>query len=76
VGTMYQPNEHELALSRGSLLELEDALQSMHGIAKRLAMRDFSVWPVGPEFMSPAEKANFVRHETEEKEKMWGRFPQ
>jgi hydroxyacylglutathione hydrolase len=76
VGTMYQPNEHELALSRGSLLELEDALQSMHGTPKRLAMRDFSVWPVGSEFMSATEKANFVQHEKDEKQKMWDRSPQ
>ena len=27
----------------GSLLELEDALVSMHGVAKRLALRDFSI---------------------------------
>jgi len=39
VGTMYQPNEHELALSRGSLLELEEALVAMHGTARRMAMR-------------------------------------
>jgi len=75
VGTMYQPNEHELALSRGSLLELEDALLSMHGSPKRLALRDFSVWPVGPEFMNPAEREQFKKHEKEEKERMWNRVP-
>jgi len=76
VGTMYQPNEHELALSRGSLLELEDALLAMHGSPKRLALRDFSVWPVGPKFMNAAEKAQFEQHEKEEKEKMWNHLPQ
>jgi hydroxyacylglutathione hydrolase len=76
VGTMYQPNEHELALSRGSLLELEDALQSMRGAPRRVAMRDFSVWPVGPEFMSAGEKTNFEQHEKDEKEKMWDHSPQ
>jgi glyoxylase-like metal-dependent hydrolase (beta-lactamase superfamily II) len=75
VGTIYQPNEHELALSRGSLLELEDALVSMHGNPKRLALRDFSVWPVGPQFMDPAEKAKFKTHEKEEKEQMWNHLP-
>jgi glyoxylase-like metal-dependent hydrolase (beta-lactamase superfamily II) len=45
VGTIYQPNEHELQLSRGSLLELEDALLSLHGRPARLATRDFTIWP-------------------------------
>jgi hydroxyacylglutathione hydrolase len=47
VGTMYQPNEHELQLSRGSLLELEDALISLRGKPARLALRDFTIWPSG-----------------------------
>jgi glyoxylase-like metal-dependent hydrolase (beta-lactamase superfamily II) len=71
VGTMYQPNEHELALSRGSLLELEEALVSMHGTARRLAMRDFTVWPVAAEFMSPEAQRQFEQHQKEEKAKMW-----
>jgi hydroxyacylglutathione hydrolase len=71
VGTMYQPQEHELALSRGSLLELEDALVSMHGTPQRLALRDFSVWPVGPQFMSAEEAARFKQHVAEQKKQMW-----
>lgn len=71
VGTMYQPNEHELALSRGALLELDDAVKSMHGTARRFVMRDISVWPVGPEFMSPSENAAFEKHVKEERAKMW-----
>ena len=58
VGTMYQPQEHELALSRGSLLELEDALLSLHGVPQRLALRDFSVWPSGPKFSRPQPGAH------------------
>lgn len=46
VGTKYQPEEHELALSRGNLLELEEALHSMKDAPARMAMRDFTVWPV------------------------------
>ncbi len=44
VGTVYQPNEHALAMSRGDLLELMDALSSMKTPA-RLALRDFTIWP-------------------------------
>jgi hydroxyacylglutathione hydrolase len=71
VGTIYQPNEHELTLSRGSLLELEDALLSMHGVAKRLALRDFSIWPQGGAFAVPGEREKSAQHMKEEKDRMW-----
>ncbi len=71
VGTMYQPGEHELALSRGALLELNDAVRSMQGTPRRYVMRDLSVWPVSAEFMSPGENAQFEKHVKEEREKMW-----
>jgi len=71
VGTMYQPNEHELALSRGSLLELEEALRSMHGTPRRMAMRDFTVWPVAAEFLPPEAQKRFEQRQLEEKAKMW-----
>jgi len=45
VGTVYQPDEHGLELSRGQLLELNDALHRMNGKLVRMAMRDFTVWP-------------------------------
>jgi glyoxylase-like metal-dependent hydrolase (beta-lactamase superfamily II) len=45
VGTKYQPEEHELALSRGTLLELADALHAMKDKPERLALRDLTVWP-------------------------------
>jgi hydroxyacylglutathione hydrolase len=48
VGTMYQPNEHEWALSRGVLFEIQDGLESMHGSPQRITYRDFSLWPAGP----------------------------
>jgi hydroxyacylglutathione hydrolase len=46
VGTKYQPEEHELGLSRGNLLELVEALRGMGDVPARMAMRDFTVWPV------------------------------
>jgi hydroxyacylglutathione hydrolase len=45
VGTKYQPQEHQLALSRAHLLELLNALEAMQSHPKRLALRDFTVWP-------------------------------
>lgn len=71
VGTIYQPNEHSLALSRGNLLELMDALTSLQKPA-RMAMRDFSIWPsvTASEERSKAEAA-FKANEKEQLENMW-----
>jgi hydroxyacylglutathione hydrolase len=46
VGTAYQPEEHALPLSRGHLLEMMDALKEMKGSRERVAMRDFTIWPI------------------------------
>src|SRR5260370_846545 len=46
IGTKYQPDEHQLELGRGHLLELNDALQQMNGKVVRMALRDFTIWPV------------------------------
>jgi hydroxyacylglutathione hydrolase len=46
IGTKYQPEEHTLELSRGHLLELNDALAGMGTTIVRRATRDFTVWPV------------------------------
>jgi hydroxyacylglutathione hydrolase len=46
-GTVDQPDEHVLALSRDQLVELDDALTDMAGKGVRKAMSSFTVWPVG-----------------------------
>ena len=71
VGTMYQPEEHQLPLSRGSLLELEDALVSMHGKPQRLALRDFSIWPSGAGFNDKSENAAYKKRVESQKATMW-----
>jgi hydroxyacylglutathione hydrolase len=71
-GTLYQPDEHELQLSRGSLLELEDALVSLHGQPARLALRDFTIWPSPT--TAEERKAEEKRFETTQKQQrshMW-----
>ena len=50
VGTIYQPEEHELSLSRGDLLEMQAGIEALHGTPKRVAYANFSIWPSGPEF--------------------------
>lgn len=71
VGTMYQPDEHQLELSRGSLLELEDALQSLHGQPARLALRDFSIWPSGTPSERQAMEKIFEQTQKEQLSHMW-----
>ncbi len=72
VGTIYQPHEHALALSKGDLLELNSAFESLHGKSARLAMRNFSIWPVGAE-AKPDEAAEhrFKEHESEQQRQKW-----
>ncbi len=72
VGTIYQPEEHQLELSRGALLDLEEGLRSLQGKPARLALRDFTIWPVGPDFpVSATEKAASVRRKREQETQMW-----
>lgn len=49
IGSMYQPDEHRLELSRGTLFELQAAVREMGDDFKRLALRDLTIYPVGPE---------------------------
>jgi hydroxyacylglutathione hydrolase len=45
IGTVYQPDEHQLELGRAHLLELNEGLREMNGKIVRMAFRDFTVWP-------------------------------
>jgi len=56
IETKYQPDEHALELGRASLLELQDALIHLHTPA-RLALRDFTIWPVSDRAESSSGQA-------------------
>ena len=72
VGTIYQPQEHELSLSRGVLLEMQAALDGLHGKPARVAYRDFSLWPVGRDFrMSSPTQDTFDKVQKYQLEHMW-----
>jgi glyoxylase-like metal-dependent hydrolase (beta-lactamase superfamily II) len=73
IGTIYQPDEHALELSRGALLELEDALKSLGGTPRRLALSDFSLWPiVNKDYsMSQRTKETFDRTQAEQLKNKW-----
>jgi len=45
VGTVDQPNEHELDLGKTQLIELDSVVQSMRGRMTRAVLRDLTVWP-------------------------------
>jgi glyoxylase-like metal-dependent hydrolase (beta-lactamase superfamily II) len=48
VGTVDQPREHVLQLSRRDLLVLDSALATMRGKLRRTILPDFTIWPVAP----------------------------
>ena len=45
VGTVDQPNEHELDMTHAQLIELDSVVQSMRGRFVRTVRHDFTVWP-------------------------------
>jgi hydroxyacylglutathione hydrolase len=45
VGTVNQPSEHRLELTRGQLVELDSVVTAMRGRFVRTVRRDFTVWP-------------------------------
>jgi glyoxylase-like metal-dependent hydrolase (beta-lactamase superfamily II) len=45
-GTVDQPDEHVLPLTRAQLLELNAALESMQGTVTKKVMPDFTIWPM------------------------------
>ena len=47
-GTAYQPDEHPLELTRGALLELNDAIAALHGKLDRVVLRDVILSPRAP----------------------------
>jgi hydroxyacylglutathione hydrolase len=72
VGTMYQPNEHAWALSRGVLFEIQAGLEAMHGTPQRITYRDFSLWPAGPLVQETDEsRAAFRATQKQQLDHMW-----
>jgi hypothetical protein len=68
-GTLWQPQEHELALPRGVLLEIQEGLDAMHGKPQRMAYRDFTLWPRGQR--SPEEAARVEAYKQQQRQAMW-----
>jgi hypothetical protein len=71
IGSIFQPDEHVLELSRGDLLELNGVLRDLKDTPKRVALRSMTIYPTGDAVWSDLRKA---REETETKQRktMWG----
>jgi hypothetical protein len=71
IGTMYQPHEHVLELSRGHLLELNEGLRKLNGKPARVAYRDFTIWPAPTwDELDQMERENWAK----QKAKQWNQL--
>lgn len=68
IGSIYHPEEHVLELTYGTLLELEEGLKSMQGAPRRLAMRDFTIWPIATNEQGLGAKMEEVFKQTQEQQ--------
>jgi glyoxylase-like metal-dependent hydrolase (beta-lactamase superfamily II) len=73
IGSIYHPEEHCLELTYGTLLELEAGLKSMRGTPRRLATRDFTIWPINPgeQGLGPQMEEIYKRTQKEQLGKKW-----
>jgi hypothetical protein len=62
-----------LELTFGTLLELENGLQSMQSAPRRLATRDFTIWPLDPkqEGLGPEMDDIYKRTQAEQQANRW-----
>jgi hydroxyacylglutathione hydrolase len=70
IGSIYQPEEHILEMSRGHLLELNAALKKVGSKPQRLALRDMTIYPLDAATRQEMQK---TRRETEtrQREQQW-----
>jgi hydroxyacylglutathione hydrolase len=73
IGSIYHPNEHVLELTFGTLLELENGLQSIEDAPRRLATRDFTIWPLDPkqQGLGPEMDEIYKRTQAEQLANKW-----
>jgi len=69
IGSMYQPDEHSLSLTRAHVLEIDAELSSMTKPRKR-AMPDYTIWPTNDQVWKELD-AQRVKVEAESKAHMW-----
>jgi hydroxyacylglutathione hydrolase len=71
IGSIFQPNEAHLDMTRGHILELNEALKQFKGRKiERLAMRNFTIWPGTPSSRPIMQKWRTLTEEQQRKT-MW-----
>lgn len=70
IGSIFQPNEHILEMSRGQLLELNEALAGLKGKPTRLALRDMTLYPTDEKIWEELRKKR-LEVETEQRRRQW-----
>jgi len=70
IGSMFQPDEHILEMTRGHLLELNDALKKSAGKPQRLALRDMTLYPLNAESMKEMQRTR-LETETRQRQSQW-----
>jgi len=73
IGSMFQPNEHRLELTRGTLLEIDEAIQAMGANVKRYALRDVTIYPNTPEGSAKQRELQRATQEFQRKH-MWNQL--
>jgi hydroxyacylglutathione hydrolase len=74
MGTMYQPDEAPLELSRGELLEIQRAVDGTPGKPTRIALPWYTIWPMTyEEEVAPSRKAEIEKVFSEQRSRMWNR---
>jgi hydroxyacylglutathione hydrolase len=73
IGSIYHPDEHSLELPYGALLELEDGLKSMEAAPRRMALADFTIWPLDPKEkgLGPEMEEIYKRTQAEQLAHKW-----
>jgi len=66
IGKLLQPDEHELAMDVGTILELDRALSHMNGPA-RVALRDLTIYPLDPEVLKQMRATQHKSKEADRK---------
>ncbi|MBI4904987.1 MAG: MBL fold metallo-hydrolase [Acidobacteria bacterium] len=66
IGSIFQPSEHVLELSRGDLIELNQVMQENKTEPKRIALRSMTIYPTNEAVWQELRK---VREQTETKQR-------
>ena len=73
IGSIYQPNEHVLELTRANLIELNQELIRLKGQPARVALRDLTIYPSTPG--SPSMRQLSIETEKRQRQTQYAQPP-